>query len=179
MDRHALQLLMLGLQCELARLGPPVTLQAPDVTDDGHLTAEDWSAHDQVMNMHTAPVLHIRCNLHSMQRGSCPLACGATTALPVGWLQVAPELQVWDKLTNELCRQTRLECSQRGVLLLTAVTRQRQLLHSSLSACDSMCSKLQGVAGASQQLHHTISNLRTELQQAQQQRAQLEVRTTC
>lgn len=90
-------------------------------------------------------------------------------------LQVAPELQVWDKLTTELCRQTRVECSQRGVLLLTAVIRQRQLLHMALSACNDMFSRMQEVSKGAQQLHQTVGDLQIELGHKQQQHENLQV----
>lgn len=52
-DRQTLQQLSLGLQCELQRLGPPVTLQLPSGTFAADQTAwnSTWSAQEQVTRL--------------------------------------------------------------------------------------------------------------------------------
>jgi hypothetical protein len=92
MTRDALQLLAVGLQQELHRVGAP--LELPE----------------------TLPNLHPPSD------------------------QLLPELEVWSKLTAEVCRQVQLECTQRGHLLRLAVGRQQELL---LCQCDALQQELQ------------------------------------
>jgi hypothetical protein len=93
-------------------------------------------------------------------------------------LQLAPELQVWETLLAELCRQAHAECSQRGALLLSAITRQQQMLHSALSACDSLHSAMQQAAAAAQQQRSSMQTLEQQMEWAQQQNEQLTVGAT-
>lgn len=76
----------------------------------------------------------------------------------------------------ELCRQVHTECSQRGTLLLSAVTRQQQMLRDALTACDSLHSAVQQAAAAAQQQRSSVVALVQQLECAQQQHEQLVVR---
>jgi hypothetical protein len=63
-------------------------------------------------------------------------------------------------------------------LLLSAVTRQQQMLRSALSACDSLHSAMQQAAATEQQQQSSMQELEQQLEWAQQQNEQLTVRAS-
>jgi hypothetical protein len=73
----------------------------------------------------------------------------------------------------ELCRQAHTECSQRGALLLSAITRQQQMLRDALLSCDSLHGAMRQAAEAVQQQRNGMAALEEQLEAAHQQKEQL------
>lgn len=90
--------------------------------------------------------------------------------------QVAPELQLWQQLSAEMCRQVHLECSERGQLLQAAVDRQQSLLHQALACCDRLYEVLLLSAASHQQEHEDMLTAQHEAQVLQQDNNRLKVR---
>ncbi len=61
--------------------------------------------------------------------------------------QVRPEVVVWDRLLQEVCRQVSTNCAPRGALLSRAVARQQQLLSQALCCCDGLWRGTKGWRG--------------------------------
>jgi hypothetical protein len=92
------------------------------------------------------------------------------------WLQVLPELRVWRKLSAELCRQARVQCSQRGQLLQAVMDRQQQLLGEALSSCDTLQLALLASASGGQQHLQELAQARQAVQDLQRDNTRLRVR---
>jgi len=103
------------------------------------------------------------------------IGCGWCVVLLI---QLTPEVEVWDKLLSEICRQVRIECSERGMLLLSAVTRQKQMLQAALATCDSMFQLSLASREALQQQEEQVQSLQQLLASAEQRQQQLQVNVT-
>eukprot|EP00775_Hariotina_reticulata_P010451 gene10451-10610_t len=88
--------------------------------------------------------------------------------------QLTPEIEVWDKLLLELCRQVRIECAERGNLLMSAVTRQKGMLQTALATCNCLHQLSLASREALQQQSQQVQSLQQLLGLAEQKQQQLQ-----
>lgn len=82
---------------------------------------------------------------------------------------------MWDKLLMELCRQVRIECAERGSLLMSAVTRQKRMLQTALATCDSLYRLSLASREALQQQTQQVQSLQQLLGLTEDKQQQLQV----